>query len=106
MPASSCGRPHLPAGVRPATASWRSGNCLRNACVISVVIQPGKMALTWMFSFAHPVAQLFVYWTTPPLLAAYAVAYGLPKMDIIEPMLMTLPRPRRWNCGWARVEQL
>ena len=40
-----------------------------------------------------------MYWTTPPLEAAYAEAYAVPKMDIIEPMLMYFPAPlsRMWS---------
>ena len=44
-----------------------------------------------MFFSAHAAACDFVSCTTPPLLAAYAGAYDAPKIDSLEPTLITLP---------------
>ena len=52
-----------------------------------------------MWSFAHAVAIAFVSCTMPPLLAAYGAANDAPKIDIIEPMLMILPRPAFFISG-------
>src|ERR671937_804220 len=48
--------PQRPAGVRARTRSWRPETSLRAACVSGVLIQPGKMALTWMLSLAQAQA--------------------------------------------------
>jgi hypothetical protein len=39
------------------------------------------MAFTWMSSGAHEIASDRVSCMTPPLLAAYAAEYGLPKIE-------------------------
>ena len=54
-----------------------------------------------MPSAAHDMAVALVSCTMPPLLAPYAGAYGAPKIDIIEPMLMILPPPAAFMSGCA-----
>jgi hypothetical protein len=56
-------------------------------------------------SLAQAVASARVICTTPPLLAAYGAANEAPKIDIMEPMLMILPRPARFSSGYAACEQ-
>ena len=57
------------------------------------------MAFACTLCFAQATAHDFVYWTTPPFDAAYATAYAVPKIDIIEPMLMYLPAPLSRMCS-------
>src|SRR5690606_25058678 len=97
-PARSSGSPKRPAGVRAMIWSY-IGWFVFTPCVISVVIQPGTIALTWMFSRAHAVASDFVSCTTPPLLAEYGRTVGEPNSEYSLPMLMTLPRPAALNMG-------
>src|SRR5207245_5904489 len=105
IPAKSSPVPQRPSGVRASTRSWRPGICLRAAWVSSVSIQPGRTALTWMWSRAQADAIAFVSCTMPPLLAAYGPAKDAPKIDIIEPTLMILPRPAFVISGWTALEQ-
>jgi hypothetical protein len=56
--------------VRATTRSSSPGICSRARRVSSVSIQPGRIALTWMASFAQAHASAMVSWPTPPLLAA------------------------------------
>src|SRR2546430_15379547 len=58
-----------------------------------------------MWSRAQADAIAFVSCTMPPLLAAYGPAKDAPKIDIIEPMLMILPRPAFVISGWTAFEQ-
>ena len=99
VPAKSLGNPHLSAGVRDWTSWYLSGNACLNWSVISVTIHPGSMAFACTLCFAQATAHDFVYWTTPPFDAAYAAAYAVPKIDIMDPMLMYLPAPlsRMWS---------
>src|SRR2546425_1108720 len=97
--------PQRPAGVRLSTLSWRPLTSRRAFCVSSVSIHPGSTAFTWMLSFAHADDKARVSWTIPPLLAEYAGAKEAPKMDIIEPMLMILPRPAAFIGAYAAREQ-
>src|SRR5258708_6748058 len=101
MPAKSAGLPQRPAGVRARTRSCRPSTCLRALRVRAVSIQPGSTALTWMLSFAHAVAMARLSCTMPPLLAAYGAVNEAPKIDIIEPILITLPPPARRISGYA-----
>src|SRR3989475_4940412 len=105
LPAMSSIAPQRPAGVR-----WRTRSCgpvisCRARRVSAVSIQPGSTALTWMLSCAHAEAHALVNCTIPPLEAAYAGAKPAPKIDIIEPMLMILPRPVAFIAGYAACEQ-
>ena len=45
------------------------------------------------FNSIKDTASVFVSWTTPPLLEAYATAQSRPKIDVIEPMLIIFPPP-------------
>src|SRR2546422_5291277 len=97
--------PQRPAGVRWRTRSCRPVISCRARRVSAVSIQPGSTALTWMLSCAHAEAHALVNCTIPPLEAAYAGAKPAPKIDIIEPMLMILPRPVAFIAGYAACEQ-
>jgi hypothetical protein len=59
-PANSSGSPHLPAGVLTITRSSRPWISLLPRCVISVLIQPGRIAFTWMLSGAQAQARHLV----------------------------------------------
>src|SRR6202040_3198947 len=99
------GSPQRAAGVRARTRSLRPGTSLRADCVNGVSIQPGKIALTWMLSFAPVHASRLVIATMPPLLAAYAAANDAPKIESMEPMLTILPPPPSFMCGYAAWAQ-
>src|SRR5207244_13252626 len=105
MPAMSSNSPQRPAGVRLSTESFRPGIWRRAFWVSSVSIQPGSTALTWMLSRAHAAASDLVSWTIPPLLAEYAATNAVPKIDIIDPMLMILPPPAAFMMGYTAREQ-
>src|SRR6478672_7194297 len=59
-PARSSGSPQRRAGVRLTTRSCNSGMLRRAPRVRSVLIQPGRMLLTWMLSVAQAEARLRV----------------------------------------------
>src|SRR5438270_12145508 len=105
MPAMSSIVPQRLAGVRRSTFSLRPGTSRLASAVRSVSIHPGRTALTWMLSAAQAVAIDFVSCTMPPFDAAYAGANEAPKIDIIEPMLITLPPPACDISGYAACEQ-
>src|SRR2546426_12780412 len=105
FPAMSSIAPQRPAGVRWRTRSCRPVISCRARRVSAVSIQPGSTALTWMLSCAQAEAHALVNCTIPPLEAAYAGAKPAPKIDIIEPMLMILPRPVAFIAGYAACEQ-
>ena len=62
------------------------------------------MALTCMLSLAHATARLLVSCTTPPLLAEYDATQSEPNTDVMEPMLIILPPPATFMCGYASRE--
>src|SRR5215475_6486728 len=94
IPAKSSGSPQRPAGVRASTRSCSPGICWRAPFVSSVLMNPGRIAFTWMLSFAHAAASDRVSWTIPPLLAP-------PKSESIEPMLTIFPPPALTISGCA-----
>src|SRR5712692_1500799 len=59
--------------------------------VMSLSIQPGTIALTWILCGASSIARDLVSWISAPLLAAYDGAIGLPKREYSLAMLIILP---------------
>src|SRR6188508_1797162 len=100
-PAKSSMVPHRPVGDLASTRSCRPGTSARALRVRSVSTQPGNTAFTWMLSFAQAIARDLVSCTMPPLLAPYTGANDAPKIDMIDPMLMTFPPPTPFMCGYA-----
>src|SRR5262249_60153312 len=84
MPAKSSAAPQRCAGVRARTLSLRPWICSRACRVRSVSIQPGRIALTWMLSFAHAIAIERASCTMAPLLAAYGGAWDEPEIAILD----------------------
>ena len=87
-------------GLRPFAAGNPSNDFVvelrvsgfsRTARVISVLIQPGAIAFTRMPSSANEMASDLVSETTALLAALYPGAWGAPKYEYIEPMLMRQP---------------
>ena len=58
IPSKSTSSPQRSAGVRASTRSCSPSISERDLRVMWVLIQPGRMALTWMLSAAQPAAAL------------------------------------------------
>src|ERR1035438_9250032 len=81
--------PQRLAGVRARISAFIGE--LRTAVVISVSIQPGAIALTWMLWLANSIAKDFVSCTIAPFAALYEGTSPDPKIEYILARLMIFP---------------
>ena len=89
----SDGSPKKPIGVLPSTLFFLSGSLSKAADDILVLMNPGAIQLTRIPDGASSVAIARVIDSMAPLLAEYAITFGIPYCEAIELMLIILPPP-------------